>query len=342
MLFFINFAILKEGLLTPLFLFMSKGSKLIVIALGGNALNSPEGRGDYLEQVQNAEIAAKEIAKAVKLGYRVVITHGNGPQVGNILLQQEYSKDHVSPMPLAVCGAQSQGQIGTILVEVLNNEFQRINLKTQALGIVTHVLVDKKDKAFKNPTKPIGPIYTPTEASQLKKEGLITLKKIRVAAFRRVVPSPLPIKILELEGIKAILRNGLIPIAVGGGGIPIIQNNGKIKLVDAVIDKDLASEVLASRLKADSLVILTNVQKAALNLGKPNQILLNTIPLRKAKDYFAQGHFPPGSMGPKMEAAIKFIENSLPADRQGGKRAIITDLKSLIPALNGKAGTIIS
>lgn len=312
---------------------MRQRDKILVIALGGNALNSPEGKGDYLEQVRNAKKVAKEIVKVIKLGYRVVITHGNGPQVGNILLQQEYSKDHVSPMPLAVCGAQSQGQIGTILVKVLNDELKKLNFKTRATALITHVLVDPKDKAFKNPTKPIGPIYAPTEAKQLKKQGM-TLKQIRVAAFRRVVPSPIPLKILESEGIKAILDKGFLPIAVGGGGIPIIEENGKIKLVDAVIDKDLASQVLASALKAEALIILTNVKKAALNFGQKNQISLNKIPLRKAKDFLAQGHFPPGSMGPKVESAIKFVE-------AGGKKAIITDFKSLMPALRGKTGTII-
>lgn len=312
---------------------MKKNREILVIALGGNALNSPEGKGDYLEQVRNAKSVAKEIAKVVKLGYKIIITHGNGPQVGNILLQQEYSKEHVSPMPLAVCGAQSQGQIGTILTEVLNNEFKKLNLKTGAVAVVTHVLVDPKDKAFKNPTKPIGPVYTPTEANQLRKQGMI-LKKIRVAAFRKVVPSPLPLKILELEGIKAILNKDLMPITVGGGGIPIIEENNKIKSVDAVIDKDLSSQVLASALKAEVLVILTNVKKAALNFGQKNQILLDKIPVRKARDYLAQGHFPPGSMGPKIESAIKFIE-------KGGEKAIITDFKSLIPALKGKTGTII-
>lgn len=312
---------------------MKRNHKILVIALGGNALNSPEGRGDYLEQIRNARKVAKEIAKVVKLGYEVVITHGNGPQVGNILLQQEYSKEHVSPMPLAVCGAESQGQIGTILVKVLNNEFKRLNLKARAVALVTHVLVDKKDRAFKNPTKPIGPIYTPTEARQLRKQRMV-LKKIRVAAFRRVVPSPIPMEILELEGIKAILKNGLIPIAVGGGGIPIIKEASRLKSVDAVIDKDLASEVLASQLKANALIILTNVKKVALNFGKKNQMLLNKITAGEAKNYLVQGHFPSGSMGPKIEAAIKFIES-------GGEKTVITDFEHLIPALKGKAGTTI-
>lgn len=313
--------------------------KLIVIALGGNALNSPEGRGGYFEQLENAKEAAKEIAKVVKRGYKVAITHGNGPQVGNILLQQEYSKDHVSSMPLAICGAQSQGQIGTILVETLNNEFNKPtvhtqrNLKTQATTLISHVLVDQKDPAFKNPTKPIGPIYTPTEARKLKKQGMI-LKKIRIGAWRRVVPSPLPLKILEIEAIKSLLDKNLIPIAVGGGGIPVIENRGRLKIIDAVIDKDLASELLASQLRADVLIILTNVKRVALNFQKPNQRWLNELTLEAAKQYLKEGQFSPGSMGPKIEAAIKFIEN-------GGKKAVIAHLKDLLPALGGKSGTTI-
>lgn len=313
---------------------MAKTSKLIVIALGGNALNSLEGRGSYFEQLKNAQKAAEEIAKATKKGYKTVITHGNGPQVGNILLQQEYSKDYVSPMPLSICGAQSQGQIGTILVEVLNNEFKKLKLKARAATLISHVLINPKDPAFKNPTKPIGPIYTPTEAQKLKKQGM-ALKKIQVAAYRRVVPSPLPLEILELDGIRAILKNNLIPVAVGGGGIPIIRKFNKFEPVDAVIDKDLVSEVLASQLKAGALIILTNIEKVALNFQKKNQKLLDRLSLAEAKQYLAEGHFPSGSMGPKIEAAIKFLE-------KGGEKVIIAHLGDLTLALEEKTGTIIT
>jgi len=318
---------------------MPKTSKLLVIALGGNALTphhfvSQSGGGDgFEEQVKNVENTSKLLAKVIKKGFKVVITHGNGPQVGNILLQQEYSKDQVSPMPLSICGAQSQGQIGTMLVEALNNELKLQNLAQNTVSLITHVLVDQKDPAFQNPTKPIGPIYTPNEIKKLKKQGQV-FKEIMVGAFRRVVPSPLPLKILELKAIKGLLEKNLIPVACGGGGIPIIAGQGKLKLVDAVIDKDLASQALANEIKADALIILTDVKKAALNFGKPNQEWLNKLTLQEAKQYLKEGHFLKGSMGPKVTAAIKFIEN-------GGKKAVIAHLKDLMPALKGKAGTTI-
>jgi len=203
-------------------------------------------------------------------------------------------------------------------------------------------LVDQKDPAFQNPTKPIGPIYTPKEVKKLKKQGQV-FKEIMVGAFRRVVPSPLPLKILELKAIKGLLEKNLIPVACGGGGIPVIETSPAsfarpkrcgIKLIDAVIDKDLASQVLANEIKADALIILTDVKKAALNFGKPNQKWLNKLTLQEAKQYLKEGHFPKGSMGPKITAAIKFIEN-------GGKKVIIAHLKDLMPAMEGKAGTTI-
>lgn len=310
---------------------MPQKSKLIVIALGGNALNSPRGRGDYFEQLQNAEKAAKEIVKIINKGYKVVITHGNGPQVGNILLQQEYSKDYVAPLPLSVCGAESQGQIGTILSQAINNELKKKEIKARAIAIVTHVLVDKKDPAFQNPTKPIGPVYTPNEAKKLKKEEKI-FKEIQIGAFRRVVPSPKPLEILEIEAIRGLLNANLIPIAVGGGGIPVVKKHRGIKLVDAVIDKDLASALLAYQLKADEFIILTDVPKVAINFGKKGQKWLDKLTLAQAKQYMAQGYFPSGSMGPKIKAAIEFIE-------KGGKKAVICHLRDLTLALAKKTGT---
>ena len=331
---------------------MKKNSKIIIIALGGNALNSPlppdlklgsegQGKGGYLEQLENAEKIAKEIAQVVKKGYKIVITHGNGPQVGDILLQQEYSKEYVPIMPLSVCGAQTQGQIGTILVNALNNELQRQNLKTQAVAIISHVLVNSKDPAFLNPSKPIGPIYTPKETKELKKQGMI-LKKIMPGAFRRVVPSPLPLKILELTAIKNLLEHGLVPIAVGGGGIPVVEDpllfapaqKKGVKLIDAVIDKDLATEILASQLKARELIILTRVKKVALRFQKSNQKWLDRLTLQEASKYLERGEFPAGSMGPKIEAVIKFLE-------KGGEKAMIGPLDQLEKILNGKAGTTI-
>jgi carbamate kinase len=311
-----------------------KNSKTIVIALGGNALISPDHREGYSEQLKNAEKIAKEIAQVAKKGYKIVITHGNGPQVGNILLQQEYSKESVPMMPLFICGAQSQGQIGTMLALCINNKLKKQNLKTKAVAVISHALVNPRDPAFSNPDKPIGPIYTPKETEKLKKRGMV-LKKIMPGAFRRVAASPLPLKILEIEVIKNLLNQGFIPIVVGGGGIPVIEHSGKLKPTDAVIDKDLSSQVLANQIKADYLIILTNVKKVCINFQKPNQAGLNKLTLAQARKYLKKGEFARGSMKPKIEAAIGFL-------KQGGKQVIIGHLNDLQKILNKKSGTIIT
>ena len=311
-----------------------KNSKTIVIALGGNALISPNDREGYSEQLKNAKKIAKQIAETAKKDLKIVITHGNGPQVGNILLQQEYSKESVPAMPLFICGAQSQGQIGTMLALCINNKLKKQNLKTKAVAVISHALVNSCDPAFLNPDKPIGPIYTPKEAKKLKKQGMI-LKKIMPGAFRRVVGSPLPLKILEIEVIKNLLNQGFIPIVVGGGGIPVVEHSGKLKPVDAVIDKDLSSQVLANQIKTDYLIILTNVKKVCINFQKPNQTGLNKLTLTQAQKYLKKGEFGAGSMKPKIEAAIKFL-------KQGGKQVMIGHLNDLQKILDGKAGTIIS
>jgi carbamate kinase len=269
-------------------------SKTIVIALGGNALNSSNNNGGYLEQVKNAKKTAEKIVEIAKKGHRIIITHGNGPQVGNILLQQEYAKNKIAPMPLGVCVAQSQGQIGTILATALNNELQKQNLKTQAITLISHVLVNPKDKAFSNPTKPIG-------------------------VSHKLVPSPLPIKILEIDAIKHILKKGFIPIVAGGGGIPVIQKNKKLKLIDAVIDKDFASQILANELNADEMIILTRIKQVAVNFQKPNQKYIDKLNIKQAKKYLQENQFAEGSMKPKIEATIKFIE-------KGGKKVIIGNI----------------
>lgn len=305
----------------------------IVVALGGNALSSPENRDGFKEQIKSAEKSAEILAGVAKEGYKMVITHGNGPQVGNILLQQEIAKKNVPPMPLSVCVAQSQGQIGTMLTEALNNELQRLNSESRAVTIVSHILVDIEDTAFKNPTKPIGPFYEQNEADELRKGGMV-LKEIKPGIFRRVVPSPLPLEILEIKAIKNLLDSNFIPICVGGGGVPVMKTEKELKAVDAVIDKDLASEVLAISIGADWLVILTNVKSVALNFGTKKQKWLKKLSLREAKRYLKVGQFPAGSMGPKIGAAIKFLE-------KGGEKVFIGHLYELRDILKGKSGTII-
>lgn len=316
-----------------------KKKPLVVIALGGNFLNSPNEKGGYAEQLKNARKTAEKIAEAAKK-YKIVITHGNGPQVGNILLQQEYSKDYVPPMPLSICGAQSQGQIGTILSESLNNEFEIRKINSLAVSVITHTLIDEKDPSFLTPSKPIGPIYTPKETQVLRKQGHI-LKKIMIGAYRRIAPSPYPLKILELDAIKILLKTNqsnkknIMPIVAGGGGIPIIKSGKKLKLAEAVIDKDLSSQTLANSINADILLILTNVKGVALDFQKKEQRFLKKINSKKAKQYLKERQFPAGNMGPKVEAAFKFVEN-------GGKRAIITRPNDLLSALKGRAGTEIT
>lgn len=305
----------------------------IVVALGGNAIRSPRGDGKFEDQFRELEIFANSLRKIIKK-YQIVITHGNGPQVGDILLQQDLSKDYVAPLPLAVCDAQTQGQIGFMISQVLLNTFQKFGIKKEVLTIVTQVLVKKLDKAFLNPQKPIGPFYTPNEAQELKRKG-IPMKEITYRSWRRVVASPRPKEILEIEAIEKLVQQGMIIVACGGGGIPVIAERKKFKLIDAVIDKDLASSLLAQKIKADILLILTNVKNAYLNFGKKNQCSLKNLTLKQAKKYLKEGHFPAGSMGPKIEAAVEFLE-------KGGHKAIIAHLHDFLPALAGKAGTEIT
>jgi len=303
----------------------------LVVALGGNAIRSPYGGGKFEDQFKELEIFAKSFKKIVKKNYKIVITHGNGPQVGDILLQQDISKDYVNPLPLSVCDAQTQGQIGFMIQQSLLNSFKKVGIKKEVVTLVTQILVAKSDLAFKNPTKPIGPFYTPKEAQEFRKKG-IPMKEITYRSFRRVVASPKPKEIIEVEAIGELVEQGMIIIACGGGGIPITVDKGKYKPIDAVIDKDLASSLLARTIGADIFLILTEVKNVFLNFGKPDQIPLNSLNLEQAKKYLKEGHFPPGSMGPKVEAAIEFVEST-------GKKAIIAHLRDFSLALVGRAGT---
>lgn len=312
---------------------MSKNKKL-VIAFGGNAIKSPAGNAGYRKQFLTVEKSARNIVEVIKRGYRVAITHGNGPQVGDLLIQQEVSKDYAEPMPLAVCVAQTQAQIGLMIKQALENELKRLKIKKDVAVALTQVLVDQSDPAFRHPTKPIGPFYTQKEASGFKRKG-IAMRRIMAGAYRRVVASPVPKRIMEGEIIKNLFRKGVIVIGSGGGGIPVTMKRGEIKIVDAVIDKDLASQVLASSLEVDVLVILTDVRGVALNFASTKQIWLDKLTIKEAKKYLKEGQFQAGSMGPKIEAAVRFLE-------KGGKKAIIAHLKDLLPALDGKAGTIIT
>ncbi len=303
---------------------------LLTIALGGNALLQYGQKGTFEEQLANARLTAKQIVELIKRGYKVVITHGNGPQVGAILLQQEAGSSQVPAMPLHACGAMSQGLIGYMIQQSLINELRKAGIDMPVVTVITQVLVDRNDRAFKNPTKFIGPWYSEEEAKEKDKLGWV-MKYDVGKGWRRVVPSPDPIKQVEIEAIRRMVDSGIIVIASGGGGIPVVDEK-ELEGVDAVIDKDLAGERLASSLGAEVFMILTDVEKVAINFKKENQKFLDTLTLEEAKKYYEEGHFPPGNMGPKVLAAIRFVERT-------GKTAIITSLDKATDALDGKTGT---
>lgn len=304
----------------------------IVVALGGNALgNNPN------EQLEKIKIAAPILVKLIKDGHELVITHGNGPQVGQIALATEYSATakQTPEIPFAECGSMSQGYIGYGLQQVLQTELKKQNITKDCATIITQTLVDKNDTAFNNPTKPIGAFYTKEEALKIEKEKNYNFIEDAGRGYRRVVPSPKPIDIIEKNLIRKNLEIGNIIIAVGGGGIPVIKENENLKGVEAVIDKDLSSALLASEINADILLILTAVEKAYINFNKENQFALDEITVLEAKQYINEGQFAKGSMLPKIEACLKFIEKN-----KNGK-AIITSLEKAYEALIGNSGTII-
>jgi carbamate kinase len=308
-------------------------NKKIVLALGGNALIKEGQKGTITEQYANAYEALKYIAELIKQGYKIAITHGNGPQVGAIIIRTESALDKTYDIPLSVAVAQSQGEIGTIITKTIKNELVLNNIKRHVAMILTHVICDKNDPSMKNPTKPIGPFYSTPYI--FRKRG-ISFVEDSGRGYRRVVPSPTPLDVIEKDIIKLLVDRGVIVVAVGGGGIPVyMTSKRKIESVDGVVDKDLASYVLAKCIKADQIIILTYVEKVALNFNKPNQEWLDHMSLDEAKKYLAEGHFPPGSMYPKIESAIKFLEN-------GGKKVIITSIDKLPQAMKGKAGTDIT
>lgn len=310
--------------------------KRIVVALGGNAILRPGQKGTYKEQLENVKNTTLQIANMVKEGYEVVITHGNGPQVGAVLLQNEGGEKlyNVPSMPMDVCGAETQGFIGYMIQQSLLNEFIKNDIKKSVTTVVTQVLVSKDDPAFSNPTKPVGPFYSKEEAEKRQKE-----KPDEVwiedsgRGYRRVVPSPDPKAIIEKDVVNCLISNGNIVIASGGGGIPVIkEDDGTYRGVEAVIDKDLAGEKLAQEVDADILLILTDVPNVYINYRKENEKALGEIKASEMEEYQKEGHFKAGSMGPKVKAALRFVKN-------GGKMAIITALEKAVDALEGKAGT---
>jgi len=310
--------------------------ELIVVALGGNALLRRGQKGTFEEQYRNVKETAKFLADLIQRGYRLAITHGNGPQVGATLLRHDAGEKlyQVPAFPMDVCGAETQGFIGYMIQQALRDELRRRGIDRDVVTIVTRVVVDKDDPAFQNPTKPVGPFYTREQMEELKKihpEYVFREDKAR-GGWRRVVPSPDPRYIAESNAIKILAENGVIVIASGGGGIPVVEEDGEMRGVEAVIDKDLAGERLATFLRADKFVILTDIDGVYINFGKPNQRKLTRVKVDELKRYLREGHFAAGSMKPKVEAVIRFIE-------AGGKEAIIAELSQLLDAVEGDAGT---
>lgn len=307
-------------------------NKTVVIAFGGNAITREHERGNFEEQLANIETACCSLIEPIRNEYRIVITHGNGPQVGFALIKNEMAKDVVPPIPLDACVANTQGVLGYAIQQKLRNVLKKACVKREIATIITQVKVDLNDQAFGNPSKPIGPFYTQEEAQRLMVDRGITMKEDSGRGWRRVVPSPKPVEIIGIRAIKELIELNFVVVALGGGGIPVIESNGELKGIEAVIDKDRASQRLAADLGADFLVLLTGVPKVYINYGKPDQKPLDRITVSEAKEYMKTGYFAAGSMYPKIEASVNFVEES-------GGTAIITDFESVSEALNGRAGT---
>ncbi|EHJ06811.1 carbamate kinase [Staphylococcus simiae] len=306
--------------------------KNIVLALGGNAILQPKQEATYQNQYNNVYSAARRMAELKKVGHNIVITHGNGPQVGNIITQNEIAKDYVEPLPIYACNAESQGFIGFMLEKALKNHLNDMRIDSNVVSLLTMTEVDKDDKAFDNPTKPIGVFFDKEEAEALERQYGYVMSEDAGRGYRRVVPSPEPLVIHGVEQIKTLIEHQAIVISSGGGGIPVYKDaKGDIQGVEAVIDKDRSGLKLAEQVDADVFMMLTDVSNVYINYGKMNEEKLETITVSQAKQYVDEGQFPAGSMLPKMEAAIRFAES--------GKEAIICSLDDAIEAAEGKAGT---
>jgi carbamate kinase len=312
---------------------MSEPKRVAVVAVGGNSLIKDKAHQTVPDQFAAASESMKHIAGMIEAGWEVIITHGNGPQVGFILRRAELSAHELHMVPLDSCGADTQGAIGYMFQKALFNEFQERGIKKQAATVVTQVLVDRNDPAFEDPSKPIGSFMEEAIAKERSEKDGWSIVEDAGRGWRRVVPSPLPIRIVEQEAIQSLVQAGFVVIGVGGGGIPVIENeDGDLIGVEAVIDKDFASGLLAANIRADLLLISTAVEKVALNYNKPDQQWLDKMTLSEARTYLAQGHFGKGSMGPKIQAIIKFLE-------AGGKEALITNPENIERALEGITGT---
>jgi carbamate kinase len=307
----------------------------VVVALGGNALSPEGGTGTVTEMREAIARTCDALAGLVERGVGLVVTHGNGPQVGRILLQQEYAADHVPPMPMDVCGAESQGQIGYLLAQELDSALRRRRLDTRVLCLVTSVVVDGRDPAFRRPTKPVGPAYDRADAQRIAQATGYVFQVMPDGQWRRTVPSPLPIRFVEEAAIREVIEAGHVVIAAGGGGVPVVEVGDAIRGVEAVVDKDRAAVLLAGIASAEVLLILTAVERVQVGFGTPGARPLARVSVSEARELLAAGEFPEGSMGPKIEACCDFVE------RCGG-RAVIAALHQAVDAVFGEAGTTIT
>jgi carbamate kinase len=307
----------------------------VLIALGGNAILKHTERGTAEEQMYNIRVTTRRLVEIIKEGHRIAITHGNGPQVGDILLKNELAKATLPPMPIDVCGAESQGMIGYFLQQSMQNELAEQGLNVPVAMVLTQTLVDEDDPALQNPSKPIGPFYTALEASRLKEERGWTVMSDSGRGWRRVVPSPRPIHIIEADTIRRLFDEGHLVIACGGGGVPVVrEKSGQLKGIEAVIDKDRSAAVLARIIGADTLLILTDVEGAFEDYGKRGQRIIPRLTTAEAKAMIDDGVFAQGSMRPKISSAVEFVEG-------GGKRAVVTCLECALQGLDGTKGTTI-
>lgn len=307
-----------------------------VVAVGGNSLIPDGAKPSIAGEIAALEETSHHIGAMLTSGWEVVLTHGNGPQVGFNLLRSELAAAVTPPLPLDVLGAQTQGSIGYLFQQALGNELRRRGIRKRVVTVVTQTVVDRDDPAFQRPTKPVGSFYRRAEADVLQQERAWHMVEDAGRGWRRVVPSPMPIEIVERLVIKGLVHQGIVVIAAGGGGIPVVRGtDGSMKGVEAVIDKDLATGLLAHSIGADLLLISTAVERIAVNFGKPDQRDLATMTVAEAKQYLSQGHFAPGSMAPKVLAAIRFLE-------AGGPAALVTSPQNIARALEGATGTRIT
>ena len=308
---------------------------LVVAALGGNASYPPHIRGTAQEQIDIINGLTERLFEIVQSGYRLVLTHGNGPVVGNILFRMARTATELPPMPMDVCVAHSQGGMGYMFQQCFANTLLRHGVDRQVVSLVSQVEVDPTDTAFENPTKPVGKFFSEAVAADMAEQTGWTFGEDAGRGYRRLVASPRPRHILELATIRILLDAGVVPIAAGGGGIPVVRRpDGEYEGVAAVIDKDLTSALLAAQLGADTLLLLTGVERVAVDFGTPQQRFLDRLTAAEARELAAQGQFPPGSMGPKIQAALDYLE-------AGGKRVVITSLERAFEAIEGRAGTCI-